>query len=159
MFRLIAFFALLSLSMDLFAMEYGENGSQKILIKDGFFGKTYTHKGKDLSIFNIGEVINPIDDQQASSQLSKAKGFMYVALPLSFAGGAMIGYSIGSGDYNTTVLGIGGGLLVVGIIFGTLSDNALENSIDRYNTILEKKLNISIKENPGSLGLNITYGF
>jgi hypothetical protein len=100
-------------------------------------GVRYTYEGKPIKrladFYPIMEG-NP----EAIAQINKAKTNRGVSSGFAVAGGLLLGWPLGQAlagaeDPNWALAGVGGGLIVVGAVFGVRSDKQLRNGVDIYN--------------------------
>ena len=146
--------------------------SQKIFLKSSFFsGHEYsidsvnyenidTDKLKELIGDNV-ESIELLNSYSTNTTISKVFGY-----PGGFLIGWPLGGYLGSGgewkDGYTTMLLIGSGLVIVSIVFESIANNKLEESVSKYNSRanpISSKVKIDFGYNPmyTNLSININY--
>jgi len=110
--------------------------AQKIETKKVFGGYQYTLNGKKMSMRDLVEVMN--SNSEALRYIQKAKSNNIMASILGGAGGALIGFpigtAIGGGDPNWTLAGIGAGLIAIGIPVSSSANKNTQKAIDLYNS-------------------------
>jgi len=126
-------------------------------------GYKYIYNNQILSLDKLGAMMQ--NNSIATEYFKKAKGNSGFANVLGFAGGFLIGYSlgtaIGGGKVNWTVVGVGCGLIVIAIpIVGSANKN-LHNAVNAYNhgntTSRIDKIDLLLGMNQSGLGVAIRF--
>lgn len=112
--------------------------SQQIEKEKVFGGYKYSVDGK---IVSMKEMINLMESNtQAMALMKKAKSNTTLATILGGAGGALIGFpigtAIGGGDANWTLAGVGAGLIIVAIPIASGANKKANQAVDLYNSSL-----------------------
>ena len=121
------------------ALCFAQEDTEKEIIKieKKCLGTRYTYQGKPL--IKLADFFPIIENSpEAVSQVQKARTNRGIASGFSFAGGFFIGWPagqalVGAEDPNWVLAGVGGGLVVVGIVFGVKSDKQLKKGVNIYN--------------------------
>jgi len=115
----------------------GQSEKIEIVPNGNSFG--YQQDGKVLTINDIAYIVGSNSD--AANYISSAKGNKTMASVLSFGGGFLIGWplgtAIGGGDPNWLLAGIGGGLVLLAIPLATGANKKVKKGVDLYNASLE----------------------
>jgi hypothetical protein len=118
--------------------------SQNIFLKKSFFsGYKYSTDSVnyvDMDIDNLKEIM--VDNEESIDLLNSYTTNSTVSKIFGYPGGFLIGWPLGgylgSGgewkDGYTTMLLVGGGLTLASIIFESIADNKLEESVSKYNS-------------------------
>ncbi|MBL1214660.1 MAG: hypothetical protein HND52_14995 [Ignavibacteriae bacterium] len=118
--------------------------SQNIILKKSFFsGYKYSTDSVnyvDLDVDNLEEIMS--DNEESLDLLNSYTTNSTVSKIFGYLGGFLIGWPLGgylgSGgewkDGYTTMLIVGGGLTLASIIFESIADNKLEESVSKYNS-------------------------
>ncbi|MBL1215613.1 MAG: hypothetical protein HND52_19760 [Ignavibacteriae bacterium] len=118
--------------------------SQSIFLKKSFFsGYKYSTDSisyVDLDVDNLEEIMS--NNEESLDLLNSYTTNSTVSKIFGYPGGFLIGWPLGgylgSGgewkDGYTTMLIVGGGLTLVSIIFESIADNKLEESVSKYNS-------------------------
>ncbi len=112
--------------------------AQKIDIEKVFGGFKYTQNEE---LISIGDLVTIMDNNtEALDILKKGRTNRSFAGVLGFAGGALIGWpigtSLGGGDANWTLAGIGAGLVAISIPIATKSNKKINQAVELYNASL-----------------------
>jgi len=112
--------------------------AQKIEIEKKFGGYQYTMEGKTMS---MGEIVTAIEsNKEAVKLMKKARRNNTISSILGGAGGALIGFpigqTIGGGDANWALAGVGAGLIVVAIPISSSGNKRAKEAVDLYNASL-----------------------
>ncbi len=120
---------------------FAQNNSDSIVIKSGFWGNKYLSNGNTLSIQQLENKLSSNPD--AIVYFNKAKSTEAITYILSAAGGALIGWpigtAIGGGKPNWVLAGIGAGLIVIDIPLVKSAEKKLKKAVDTYNSGLSPK--------------------
>lgn len=112
--------------------------AQQIESEKVFGGYTYYQNGKALSMKSL---IATMENTEAFEVIKEAKSKNTLANILGGVGGFMIGYplgtSIGGGDANWTLAGVGAGLIVIALPISSKANKKTKEAIDIYNTSLK----------------------
>jgi hypothetical protein len=129
----MVFLLMLAASLGL-AQEGAEKTPIKVFKKG--LGHRYTYEAKPLVSWNDFQIVMA-DSPASLSQLRKAKTMGTVSLIFSAAGGALIGWPVGTaiagGDPSWWLAAAGGGAVIVGVVFSASSAKRLKQSVDTYN--------------------------
>jgi hypothetical protein len=137
--HMIRFIAVTILMLFITSLCFAQENTEKAPIETEkkWYGYIYTYQGERLrklaDFFPIME-----SSPEAVSRVKKSKTSRGIALGCAFAGGALIGWPLGQAtggaeDPNWVLAGVGGGLVVVGVVFGVRSDKQLRKGVDTYN--------------------------
>jgi outer membrane lipoprotein SlyB len=139
--------------------------AQKIEITKVFGGYHYTQNGNKMTMSKLVKVMESNSD--ALKFIKKAKSNNVLATILGGAGGALIGFpigtAIGGGDANWTLAGIGVGLVAIGIPISSGVNKNTKKAIDLYNSSLnstsyfEFKPEFKIVANGNGIGLSMNF--
>ena len=139
--------------------------AQKIDIEKVFGGYKYTQNDELMSIGDLASVLE--SNNKAFQLIKKGRTNRSFASVLGFAGGALIGWplgtSVGGGDANWTLAGIGAGLIIVGIPISSRANKKIHQAVDIYNTSLNAttqnnfKPEFKIIANNKGLGLSMSF--
>jgi outer membrane lipoprotein SlyB len=139
--------------------------AQKIEIEKVSGGYQYTQNGNKIS---MGELVKAMEsNSEALVFMKKAKSNNVLATILGGAGGALIGFplgtAIGGGDANWTLVGIGVGLVAIGIPISVGVNKNTKKAIDLYNSSLnatsffEFKPEFKIVTTGNGIGLSMNF--
>jgi len=126
-------------------------------------GYKYTYDNQVLTLNRLGEIMQ--NNSIATGYFKKAKGNSGFANVLGYAGGFLIGYSlgtaIGGGKVNWSVVGVGCGLIVIAIpVVGSANKN-LQNAVNAFNhgnsTSRIDKIDLLLGMNQSGLGVAIRF--
>ncbi len=139
--------------------------AQKIEMKKVFGGYQYTQNGDKMTMGDLVKVME--SNSEALNFMKKAKSNNLLASILGGAGGALIGFpigtAIGGGDANWTLAGIGAGLVAIGIPISSNVNKKAKKAIELYNSSLnatayyEFKPEFKIIANGNGLGLSMNF--
>lgn len=112
--------------------------AQKIDVEKVFGGFKYTQNEE---LISIGDLVTIMENNtEALELIKKGRTNRSFAGVLGFAGGALIGWpigtSIGGGDANWTLAGIGAGLVAVSIPVSSKSNKKINQAVELYNAAL-----------------------
>jgi hypothetical protein len=113
--------------------------AQKIEVKNSWGTNICSMDGKKLK---MSELVDLMKENTNSFELvNKAKKNYTVSSIFGAAGGALVGWPIGSslggGDPNWSLAGIGAGLIAISIPFNNKYNKNIKNAVENYNTNLE----------------------
>ena len=116
-----------------------ENPTDSISIKKVFGGYQFYQEGKRLNMKQLVNTMKP--NEQAYQMIKSAQSTNTIATILGFAGGFMVGWtlgtSLGGGDPNWTVAGIGAGLIIVAIPVSQKFNKKARQAVNTYNSQLQ----------------------
>ncbi len=139
--------------------------AQKIEMEKVFGGYKYTQNGKEMK---MGDLVNTMQSNaNALGFIKKARTNNTIASILGGAGGALIGFpigqSLGGGDANWTLAGIGAGLIVVAIPISSSANKKAKQAVELYNSSLnltsyyQFKPEFQIIANAKGIGLTMNF--
>jgi hypothetical protein len=139
--------------------------AQKIDTEKVFGGHKYTQNG---ALISIGDLVSIMENNtEALALLKKGRTNRSFAGVLGFAGGALVGWplgtSLGGGDANWTLAGIGAGLIAVGIPISSSANKKINQAVEMYNASLNRnaynhfKPELKIVANKNGLGLSMNF--
>ena len=139
--------------------------AQKIEMKKVFGGYHYTQNGNRMT---MGKLVNAMEsNSEALKFMKKAKSNNVLASILGGAGGALIGFpigtAIGGGYANWTLVGIGAGLVAIGIPISSGVNKNGKKAVELYNSSLnstsyyEFKPEFKIVANGNGIGLSMNF--
>ena len=139
--------------------------AQKIEMKKVFGGYQYTQNGNQMTMGKLVKVME--SNSEALKFMKKAKSNNVLASILGGAGGALIGFpigtAIGGGDANWTLAGIGAGLVAIGIPISSGANKNAKKAVELYNTSLNSisfykfKPEFKIVANGNGIGLSMNF--
>jgi len=99
-------------------------------------GTVFKCKGEKLSRSDLHALLS--QEPRAAEELASAKWREATATVFAVAGGALIGWPIGTAiggneDPNWTMAYVGGGCVIVGLLFASSSDGHYRNAVNAYN--------------------------
>ncbi len=151
---------LLAVSM---SFTFGQTASDSISMKKVFGGYQFYQGEQKL---NMNQLINTMKpNEQAYKQIKSAQSTYTMAMILSYAGGFMVGWplgtAIGGGEPNWAMAGIGAGLIVVAIPISQNFNKKAKQAVETYNGGLQtssfwdkNELKLSLTGNGIGLTLN-----
>ena len=139
--------------------------AQKIEMEKMFGGYKYTQNGKRMT---MGDLVNTMESNaNALEFIKKARTNNTFASILGGAGGALVGFpigqSLGGGDANWTLAGIGAGLIIVAIPISSSANKKAKQAVEFYNSSLnpssyyEFKPEFKIIANGSGIGLTMNF--
>lgn len=140
--------------------------AQKIEMKKIFGGYIYSQDGNKMT---MGKMVKAMESNpDALKFMKKAKSNNVLASILGGAGGALIGFpigtAIGGGDANWTLAGIGAGLVAIGIPISSGVNKNAKKAVDLYNSSLnstsynnEFNPEFKIVANGNGIGLSMNF--
>ncbi len=122
------------------------NGNSQVInrgpidIHKNFFGTSYWENDRRLT---PAELMNTLSVHPAAhAEMKKARTNQAFSTIFSFAGGALIGWPIGTaaggGDPNWTLAAVGAGLVAIAIPFEITFNKKAKNAVTLYNSSLQK---------------------
>lgn len=134
--RILVTLTLITISLN-FAFSQTETDS--ISVKKAFGGYQF-YQGKNR--LNMKQLVNTMKpNEEAFSQIKSAQSSYTMASIVSFAGGFMMGWQLGTvvggGEPNWAMAGIGAGLVVVSIPISQKFNKQAKQAIDTYNQGLQ----------------------
>ncbi|MDX9919072.1 MAG: hypothetical protein RB289_03650 [Paludibacter sp.] len=152
--------ALLAVSM---SFMFGQTASDSITMKKVFGGYQFYQGERLLKMNDL--TITMVLNNEAYKQIKSARSAYTMASILSYAGGFLVGWplgtAIGGGEPNWTLAGIGAGLIVVSIPITQSFNKKAKQAVDTYNGGLQtssfwdkNELNLSLTGNGIGLTLN-----
>jgi len=118
---------------------FSQNSTDPIYTEEKF-GTIFIQNGQHLNPKKLKRALQY--DEEAFAVLKKARGNYGFATVLSFAGGFLIGWpigtAIGGGDPNWVLAGIGGGLLLATIPLAIAYDKGAKRAVTIYNKNLSQ---------------------
>lgn len=141
------------------------SNAQKINIEKVFGGYKYTHNEELMSIGDVASVLE--SNTKAFDLINKGRTNRSFASVLGFAGGALIGWPIGTaaagGNANWTLAGVGAGLIIVGIPISSSANKKINQAVELYNASLNAtsyhpfKPEFNIIANGNGFGLSMNF--
>lgn len=142
---------------------FAQSVNDSISMKKVFGGYQFYQGDKLLKVNQLVNIMKP--NVQAYKQIKSARSAYTMAMFLSYAGGFMVGWPIGTavggGEPNWVLAGIGGGLIVVAIPIGQSFNKKAKQAVETYNSGLrtssfwdKNELNLSMTGNGIGLTLN-----
>jgi hypothetical protein len=114
---------------------FGQTASDSISMKKVFGGYQFYQGEQRLNMSKLVNTMKPND--QAYQQIKSAQSTYTFAMILSYAGGFMVGYplgtAIGGGEPNWAMAGIGAGLIVVAIPISQSFNKKAKQAVDTFN--------------------------
>ena len=145
---------IISLLTIAFSLTFGQASTDSISMKKVFGGYQFYQGDKILNMSQLVKTIEP--NEQAYKQIKSARSTYTMAMILSYAGGFMIGWPIGTalggGEPNWTMAGIGAGLVAVTIPISQNFNKKAKLAVDTYND----KLQTSSSRDNSELNLSFT---
>lgn len=138
--------------------------AQKIDIEKVFGGYKYTQNDELISIGDLASIIE--SNTSAFELIKKGRTNRSLAAVLGFAGGGLIGWSIGTsvggGDANWTLAGIGTGLVIIGIPISSRANKKINQAVELYNASFNStsktfKPEFKIIANSSGFGLSMNF--
>ncbi len=114
------------------------SSAQQIETKKVFGGYQYTQNGDRMTMGDLVKVME--SNSEALAHMKKAKSNNVLASILGGAGGALIGFpigtAIGGGEANWALAGIGSGLVIIGIPISSNVNKNAKKAVELYNASL-----------------------
>lgn len=130
--RIAIIMTLLTVSL---AFTFGQTVTDSISMKKVLGGYLFYQGEKRLNMNQLVNAVKP--NEQAYKQIKSAQSTYTLATIIGFAGGFMVGWpigtSIGGGEPNWTMAGIGAGLMVVSIPISQNFNKQAKQAVDTYN--------------------------
>ncbi|MGB5417583.1 hypothetical protein [Algibacter sp.] len=109
--------------------------AQKIETEKVFGGYKYTHNDKLISIGDLASIMESNTD--AFELIKKGRTNRSFSAVLGFVGGGLVGWtlgnSLGGGEANWTMAGIGAGLIAIAIPISSSSNKKINQAVELYN--------------------------
>jgi hypothetical protein len=146
------------------ASVYSQNHSDEIIIRSNFFGTQYLQNGKRLNFSQMAELMQPNAEAYRNIKSAKA-GNTWVSI-MSTAGGALIGYpigtAIGGGDPNWTLAAVGAGIVAVAIPVSISVNKKAKKAVTLYNeglktTSLNSSIHMQLHITSSALGMYLNF--
>lgn len=146
------------------SIAYGQTASDSISMKKVFGGYQFYQGEQRLNMNQLVNTMKP--NEQAYELIKSAQSTNTMAMILSYAGGFMVGWpvgtAIGGGEPNWSLAGIGAGLIVLSIPISQSSNKTARQAVETFNSGLEtssfwdkNKLKLSLTANGIGLTLNL----
>lgn len=139
--------------------------AQKIDIEKVFGGYKYTQNSELQSLNDIATIM--ASNTSAFELIKRGRTNRSLAAVLGFAGGGLVGWSLGSalggGKPNWTLVGIGGGLIVTSIPISSRANKKIHQAVELFNASLKPealntfKPEIKIITNFNGFGLALNF--
>jgi len=133
------FFLISTLLIACYGLSIGQTSSDSITMKKVFGGYQYSKANVTLTMNQLVSVMKP--NEEAYKQIKSAQSNYVLATIISGAGGAFIGYpigtAIGGGEPNWLLAGIGAGLVVISIPITQKVNEQAKQAVDIYNRGLQ----------------------
>ncbi|WP_298498032.1 hypothetical protein [uncultured Algibacter sp.] len=139
--------------------------AQKIDIEKVFGGYKYTYNDKLISIGDLASIIET--NTNAFNLIRKGRTNRSLSAVLGFAGGGLVGWplgtSMGGGNANWTLAGIGAGLIIIAIPISSSANKKINQAVELYNASLNGSTNTHFKPefniiaNSSGLGLSVNF--
>ena len=130
--RIAIIMTLLTVSL---TFTFGQTVTDSISMKKVFGGYLFYQGEKRLNMNQLVNAVKP--NEQAYKQIKSAQSTNTFASIIGFTGGFMVGWpigtSIGGGEPNWTMAGIGAGLIVVSIPISQKFNKQAKQAVDTYN--------------------------
>lgn len=114
--------------------------AQKITIKKSWGSNICSIDGKKLKMSELVTLMK--ENTQNFKLISKAKKNYTAASIFGAAGGALVGWpigtSVGGGEPNWTLAGIGAGLIAISLPFNSKYNKSVKDAVDLYNSATNK---------------------
>jgi|SRR3989339_464448 len=134
--RIAIIMTLLTVSL---TFTFGQTVTDSISVKNVFGGYQFYQGEKRLNMHQLVNAMKP--NEQAYNQIKTAKSTYALASIVGFAGGFMVGWTIGTaiggGEPNWSMAGIGAGLIVVSIPISQKFNKQAKQAVDTYNSGLQ----------------------
>ncbi|WP_396602114.1 hypothetical protein [Algibacter sp. R77976] len=121
--------------------------AQKIDTEKVFGGYKYTYNDELISIGDLASIIE--SNTNAFKLIKKGRTNRSLSGVLGFAGGALVGWpignSLGGGDPNWTMAGIGAGLIIVAIPISSKANKKINQAVELYNASLNATSSTTFK--------------
>ncbi|XMO87496.1 hypothetical protein AAFN75_04270 [Algibacter sp. AS12] len=121
--------------------------AQKIDTEKVFGGYKYTYNKELISIGDLASIIETNTD--AYELIKKGRTNRSLSGVLGFVGGGLIGWpigtSLGGGEVNWTLAGIGAGLIAVAIPISSRSNKKINQAVELYNASINPTSSTTFK--------------
>jgi len=118
---------------------FGQTTSDSIIMKKVFGGYQFYQREQALSMNQLVNAVSSNED--AYTQIKSVQSISAVAMILSYAGGFMIGWpigtAIGGGEPNWAMAGIGAGLIAITIPISKNVNKKTRKAVETYNSGLQ----------------------
>ncbi len=145
-------------------LTYAQNVSDSISVKKVFGGYQFYQGDEILNMNQITATLN--SNELALKQLKSARVSSTIAYIFTYAGGYLVGWTIGTAlrgdDPEWIMAGMGAGLIAVGIPFNMLYINKVKQAVDTYNGGYKKNSfwdNSELKLSYTANGVGLTLNF
>lgn len=139
--------------------------AQKIETQKVFGGYKFTQSGKPMTMRNLVETMEV--NTQAFELIKKAQSSNTLVSILSFTGGGLIGWplgtAVGGGDANWALAGIGAGLVAIAIPISSGVNKNAKQAVELYNASLNQtsyfkpKTEFEVIANSDGIGLSLKF--
>jgi hypothetical protein len=133
---------------------FGQHATDTISMKKVPGGYQFYQEGQRLNMNQLVNTMKP--NKQAYKQIKSAQSTYTMAMILSYAGGFMVGWpigtAIGGGEPNWALAGLGAGLIVIAIPVSQGFNTKARQAVDTYN----RGLPASARRNKSELNLSAT---
>lgn len=154
------------LTLSLILLAFTLCNSQTIETKKVFGGYKYSQNGQDLSMDELSTQLNT--NEESAQLMKKAKSQSTIASILSGAGGALVGYpvgtAIGGGEANWVLAGVGAGIIAVALPLSASANKKAKHAVEIYNTGNKTKEDnvvyipkLFVVSNPSGMGLALMF--
>lgn len=148
----------------LFVVAFSSVNAQKIEMKKTFGGYTFSQNDQMLTLSKMQEIMK--DNKEAFNLVKSAKSNLTWGMILGAAGGALVGYpigtAIGGGDSEWALAGVGAALIVATIPIIKGFNKKTKKAVELYNTNsphlssgFQPQLNLNFKGL--SMGVSMTF--
>lgn len=130
------------------------------IVKDSLRGFPLKQHGEVLTVPQLDQIF--ANHPEARLEFKAARGNRDLSMVLGYAGGFLIGWplgqSLGGGDPNWVMAGIGAGLIIIAIPLGSAFKKRSLNAVDIYNkglqeTTEEAKVSFHLENTNSGIGL------
>ncbi|MGV3502970.1 MAG: hypothetical protein ACO1O1_04635 [Adhaeribacter sp.] len=141
---------------------FAQNSSDSITVKKAM-GVVFSQNGKPLKPRQLLDIMQ--SNPEALAGMKKAKTNFDVGYGFSFAGGILVGWTLGTalggGDPNWAMAGVGAGLIGISIPFSSAYSKHAKNAVRRYNEGLNQtsmnKVDLRLGLAGSGLGLRLAF--
>lgn len=118
-----------------YSFSFAQSSEAPLTMSSGFFGWQFKYGGQKRSLAEVTNMMAP--NEQASAYLRSARSNNTLATLVSTIGGFMVGYpigtSLGGGDPNWLLAGVGAGLIVVSVPLSLKATSQAKNAVATFN--------------------------
>ncbi len=159
--RTLIILSLLTLSL---AFTYGQTARDTISMKKVFGGYLFSQGGKQLNMNKLVAVMQP--NEEAYKQIKSAQSTYTWAMVFSYAGGAFIGWpigtAIGGGKPNWALAAVGAGCIIIAIPISQNFNTKAKLAVDTYNGGLpagsyRDKTELKLSMTANGIGLSLRF--